>query len=244
MSDTIVLPILKEIIGESDDILKNRYAGDAEFQNFKNYVAYRRNLIMLFIFLLFLLTAGYLIDNIKINVEISNIPVIISGLISITLLWRFLVNHCATREYIKYVPCGDENSINIKWNVWQFKDLIFQSPWEINANTKLTKPNYDSGKHVLYYLCQYPNGHLRWLGLDNIKIKINNQHERTVLYENFDFEKSVSEFMKLEFVDCAKDSEGKLHTIERYELIPDKILGVRIRCRDTHEVTIANIGHN
>lgn len=218
------LGFLDIIFKDVHKILESRYFEDATFQEFKRYLGITRyfHIILILLFLIFLifLTGSLFSGNLKFFGILGGISI----LFCLFFTWRYSLIF----KFVSFKKYKENNCI--RWDKWQFKDYIFKKPITINDRTKIDF-NYskaDSG-FVLYFLCQYPNGHLRWLGFNNQNLSENNFYEKN-------FGRDINNYIKKPI------SENMGMYFSKNRLIPNSILGIRIRANvNEKEIRIKNI---
>ncbi len=138
--------------------------------------------------------------------------------------------------------CYLDNNLNIRWNHWDFKDLILSKPIKITENHSITYNIKEIGEdYVLYFLLQYPNGHLKWFGITNNQTKtiyIDNSskaNENTIYISKKSVKISHRELLE----------NMKLVKSNKSEILPAQIVALRIRSDIfNNEICIEDINLN
>lgn len=226
----IILTTLKDLLNAEKDLLRNRYEGDFEYNQFKSHLQWR-NLLLILINSVFIVLASFYILIIKNCFSLTIIPELSSILISISLFLFSvfnLYNLSISRRHFKYLN-PIENKINkIEWSKWQFRDIIFKKSILLDKEYKISYRLSTDRKYCLYLIIQYKDGSFGWYNITNDKELAKDIIERD---ENKDkgkikyIEKAINITSKVVEINHKKI----IQKMKKEGLSPELIVGIRIR---------------
>ncbi len=215
--------VLQLILKDPNEVLANRYAGDYELNNLRRYICYERYIYALALISLICLFLAYsFIFIVSIHSYFSysllyTLFIFLYCLFVYLLFLKFVVTFFINSFCILHYQYLNFSSLTIAKYRWQFNDLIFRNPIRIKAGTRIQFIAPRLG-YFLYLLCQYPNGNIRWFGINNQNIFENNNTETTI--------NSKDDVINLNIAQNMSFSDP----INKFPLsVPIAIVGLRIR---------------
>lgn len=220
-----------------NEVVSTRYLGDYEFLRFKSLLkhlcGFFIGIVLLgisiaYILLAFLSTTFLkILCNLSITDFIAWIGIAALFLYFLLIFWNFLVDLYNIGKYIKYEKMPN----NIEWKEWSPKDFILIEPLYLEEKKKISFEIWGQGG--ISFLCQYPTGHIRWLGFNNLGVDYTNEKESVFSKDlNKVIAKPIVNLMKYNLEDN-KTNFG--------ELKPFKILGLRVRNMGEKPINIKKI---
>lgn len=187
-----------------ETVIKNRYKGDAEFQDFKLSLKWRfliNSIFCIVSFVLVVLTYSWVyVLNFFEN------SFLISLLLIIIYLW---VRFCIIFYRVEKIELAQCYQRQFKTKKWQFGDFIFAEPEPIQNGTAIRARIENSSGYVLYAIVRFPCGHFGFRGINNQNIDAEFDYPKAMYYNAQEFvSKKVEngeEKTVRENVECERD---------------------------------------
>ncbi|MBI2548178.1 hypothetical protein HYW21_02405 [Candidatus Woesearchaeota archaeon] len=230
----IILTTLKDILNGEKDLLRDRYEGDFEYNQFRSHLRWRRKaFVIVNIVLLSLVALAFFKISIVISFQTITQFLMTADFFSMLiiiglLLFSFisLYNLYISWKYLKFKNLrNSESKRSLTWNNWQFKDIIFRKAVLLDEKYKIDYRRTKNKKYCLYLILQYDDGSFGWYNLTNnpklVKDHILKDRNERIIH----FEKAIRK--DSEFV--SESHKDVIQHMKKEKLCPKLIVGIRIR---------------